>query len=200
MLRRSTPLLALSLLAAGAVPAQAGGPTLVRMLDVRFEPKVVTIPVGSSVTWRNDGDLPHTSTSLKRYPTAWDRSLSSDESWTKRFAYAGTYPYFCDLHSNGTDGMAGKLRLPVRVTPASGGTGTGFTITLASEAPPSGWSFEVQRKIGNGEWTTIRNSVARTSVGYRSSTRGTHRFRVRLERANPPLSHAFSPVDVITIS
>lgn len=200
-MRRSTPVLTLPLLLALASPAQAGGPTLVRMIDpMRFDPRTVTVAQGEEVAWRNDGNLRHNTRSLQRYPTAWDRDLASDASYTKRFNLAGTFPYYCDMHSNGTDGMTGTLRVPLIVSPASGSNATTFTIRVGAEPPPSGWTFEVQRRIGSGTWRTIRESLDRRSMSYRSSTDGTHRFRARLERANPPLSHRFSPVASITIS
>jgi len=203
-MRRSTPLLLIALVTSLVAPAQAGdSSTLVRMLDdgsMRFAPKTVAVPMGTQVLWRNDGNLRHTTTTLTRYPTSWDRNLAPDASYAKRFSFAGSFPYFCSLHSNGTNGMVGTLRIPLRISPVTGSTSTAFTVRVATEAPPSGWAFEVQRRIGSGTWQTIRNRLEARTMTYRSTTRGTHGFRARLERISPALSHRFSPLESISIS
>lgn len=204
-MRRSTPaVLAFALLAA-ASPADAGGSRLVRMLDdggLRFSPKALSAPVGSTVTWRNDGDLVHDVQGRDPYPGGWDRArVATDASRSKTFSFAGTHWYRCTMHSNdaGTSGMIGKVRVPVQVSPASGATGSRFTITIASQVPPSGWRFEVQRKIGAGDWILWRDDVARTTLAYRPANGGTHRFRARLERASAGVRLPFSPADAITV-
>lgn len=205
-MRRSTPpllLLAFSLGLGALPPASAGSDTLVQMLDtgtMRFAPKTVAIPMGSRILWRNDGTLRHTTTTLTRYPSTWDRNLAPDASYAKRFSFAGTFPYYCTLHSNGTGGMVGTVRIPLRISPVAGSTSTAFTVRVATEAPPEGWAFEVQRRIGSGAWQTIRNRLEARTMTYRSTVRGTHGFRARLERISPALSHRFSPLESISIS
>ncbi len=45
-----------------AAPAPQAGNT-VRMIDFDFDPKTVTVAVGTTVTWTNAGQRPHTATS-----------------------------------------------------------------------------------------------------------------------------------------
>lgn len=205
-MRRFTPALALALIGALAVPARAGADTMVRMLDsggLRFSPEAATIPMGTRVTWRNDGDLLHNSNRILPYPSSWSsRDLGSGETYAKRFLFAGVFPYRCSLHSSddGSEGMAGTLRVPLRVTPSRGTSATTFTIRVADAAIPDGWAFEVQRRVGGGDWMPFRNRLESATTTFRSAVEGTHAFRARLERISPAASNRFSPAKSITIS
>ena len=64
--------------------------------DFSFAPAELTVPVGSTVTWRNAGDAPHT-------VTASDGSFDSEMiaaggSWARTFETAGTFTYVCAFH------------------------------------------------------------------------------------------------------
>lgn len=61
-----------------------------------FAPAKVEVAVGTTVTWVNHDDMPHTVVSpdkVFRSPT-----LDSNEKFSYLFAKAGTYAYFCSLH------------------------------------------------------------------------------------------------------
>jgi plastocyanin len=78
--------------------------------DDVFNPRTVTISAGGTVTWTNNDSKPHTATG-----TGWDSGmLSTGDTWSKKFAKAGTYKYLCVYH----DGMTGT----VKVENASGET------------------------------------------------------------------------------
>lgn len=76
---------------------------LVRIDNFTFSPTPITVPVGTTVTWRNDDDIPHTVFS----PAAKIRSkaLDTGDSYTFTFNEAGEYPYICSLHPH----MMGKV-------------------------------------------------------------------------------------------
>jgi plastocyanin len=80
----------------------ASGPQV--LLDnFSFSPAVATVPVGTTVTWKNHDDVPHTvmSTEQKfRSPV-----LDTDEQFSHRFDAPGTYPYFCSIHPK----MTGRI-------------------------------------------------------------------------------------------
>jgi len=73
----------------------SSGPAVV-MTDFAFTPQSITIPVGSTVTWRNDGPSAHTA-------TAGDTSFSTGilkkgQSRTATFNQIGSFDYICTLH------------------------------------------------------------------------------------------------------
>jgi plastocyanin len=76
----------------------AGGPaaTIVVAHDFMFAPTALTVSAGSTVTWTNKDDEPHTVVS----DTAVFRSgaLDTDESFSFRFEKPGTYHYACSIH------------------------------------------------------------------------------------------------------
>jgi plastocyanin len=87
--------LSLAVVAGGAAPASAAR-TRVKIVDFAFQPKRVVIPQGSSVTWVNNGDAPHTVTSANgKFDSG---ELSPGDTYTKRFKQTGVFKYFCEIH------------------------------------------------------------------------------------------------------
>lgn len=186
-------------LVAGSTPALAAD-KVVKMRDVEFAPKLVVVAMGNSVRWLNEGDLIHTTTSKQAYPSPWDKSLNSDRSWSKLFAFAGAFGYYCRPHSDGMTGMVGKVQVPVKVSPSSGGNSVTFVVRIADAVPPDRWAMQVQRKINGGDWKLFKDRIARKAFNYRSSKDGTHRFRARLVRADLSVVHGWSPIAAARIS
>src|SRR6516165_11635826 len=91
----------LLLLAAGAcvIAAAAAAPetsTVVMAKDFMFAPTSLTVAAGSTVTWTNKDDEPHTVVSeggLFR-----SAALDTNESFSFRFEKPGTYRYTCSIH------------------------------------------------------------------------------------------------------
>ena len=88
----------------GPAPAQI----TVSMRDNFFQQRVDTVAAGGTVTWRNDGNNPHTSTSDAG---VWDSgSVASGGTFARQFTQAGSFPYFCTFHGQaGGVGMAGTI-------------------------------------------------------------------------------------------
>ena len=89
------------------LPLEADAPSAsgaqVLLDNFSFSPAVATVPVGTTVTWKNHDDVPHTvmSTEQKfRSPV-----LDTDEQFSHRFDAPGTYPYFCSIHPK----MTGRI-------------------------------------------------------------------------------------------
>ena len=61
-----------------------------------FAPSPISVPVGSTVTWTNHDDVPHTVVSTERMFKS--PALDTDEQFSHRFDERGSYPYFCSLH------------------------------------------------------------------------------------------------------
>jgi plastocyanin len=54
------------------------------------------VKAGTTVTWRNEDDIPHTITSTTRLFKS--KALDTDDSFSFTFTELGTYEYFCSLH------------------------------------------------------------------------------------------------------
>jgi len=61
-----------------------------------FVPARLTVKAGTTVTWRNEDDIPHTVTSVTQLFKS--RALDTDDSFSFTFTESGTYEYFCSLH------------------------------------------------------------------------------------------------------
>ncbi len=98
---------ALALMLAGlAVAAQAQSTAdliEVRIDNFSFGPTEVTVPAGTTVTWTNHDDIPHTVVSTDKVFKS--KVLDTDEKFSFTFSTAGTYPYFCSIHPK----MTGKV-------------------------------------------------------------------------------------------
>ena len=71
-----------------------------RIVDFAFTPATLTVARGSSVRWTNADGAPHT-------VTADDGSFASgtlaeNATFTRAFRAAGTFAYFCTIHSSMT--------------------------------------------------------------------------------------------------
>jgi LPXTG-motif cell wall-anchored protein len=101
----ATGALALALLSAGPVWAQSAG---VSAVDNAFEPAEIEVESGTSVTWTNDGDAPHTATADNG---SFDSgNMDPGDDFTETFVDEGRYPYYCEYHGgpNG-QGMSGVV-------------------------------------------------------------------------------------------
>jgi plastocyanin len=83
---------------AGLLPAHASAEheAAVDIQGFKFMPPVLTVPVGTRVTWTNHDEEPHTITSAQG--AFGSTGLSHDEQFSRTFERAGRYDYFCALH------------------------------------------------------------------------------------------------------
>jgi plastocyanin len=68
-----------------------------------FGPAAITVPAGTTVTWINRDDIPHTVVSTEKIFKS--KVLDTDEKFSYTFTRAGEYPYFCSIHPK----MTGKV-------------------------------------------------------------------------------------------
>jgi plastocyanin len=97
-LKRLLYLLTLSMatLLISASAASAQEEMTVSIQDFFFEPDQLTVAPGTTVTWVNDGQTPHTSTADDG---TWDSgTLQPGESFSFTFDEPGTYSYLCEIH------------------------------------------------------------------------------------------------------
>jgi plastocyanin len=83
---------------AGA-PARSAEATV--MIDnFTFNPPRLTVKAGTTVTWNNEDDIPHTVASSARVFKS--KALDTGDKFSFTFATPGEYQYFCSLHPHMT--------------------------------------------------------------------------------------------------
>src|SRR5580700_1637400 len=65
----------------------------VKIDNFTFGPATLTVTAGTTVTWTNKDDIPHTVVSTDGVFKS--KVLDTDEKFTFTFSKAGNYPYFC---------------------------------------------------------------------------------------------------------
>jgi plastocyanin len=66
----------------------------------RFDPKVIEVKAGDTVTWTNEDNFTHT----VEVEGQEDHKVGKGESFSIKFDTPGTYHYVCTLHSKDMDG------------------------------------------------------------------------------------------------
>jgi plastocyanin len=102
------PVIVAMLLLAGSPSAKANDQPSAANAEVKidnfsFGPQNLTVPVGTTVTWTNRDDIPHTVVSTDGVFKS--KVQDTDEKFSYTFTKAGTYPYFCSVHPK----MTGKI-------------------------------------------------------------------------------------------
>jgi len=75
----------------------------VKIDNFSFGPVTLTVSVGTTVTWVNRDDIPHTVVSTDKVFKS--KVLDTDEKFSYTFTKPGDYPYFCSIHPK----MTGKV-------------------------------------------------------------------------------------------
>jgi plastocyanin len=102
------PAMVAMLMLAGSTKAKASdqpsaAATEIKIDNFVFGPQTITVPVGSTVTWINKDDIPHTTVSTDGVFKS--KVMDTDEKFSFTFTKAGTYSYFCSVHPK----MTGKV-------------------------------------------------------------------------------------------
>jgi len=74
----------------------AGENITVRIKGMRFEPAVITVTPGTTITWIQEDGSPHTVTGKKGELQS--STLMGGQSFTHTFSDAGSYDYACNFH------------------------------------------------------------------------------------------------------
>ena len=75
----------------------------VKIDNFSFGPAALTVAAGTTVTWTNRDDIPHTVVSDDKVFKS--KVLDTDEKFSFQFTKPGTYSYFCSVHPK----MTGKV-------------------------------------------------------------------------------------------
>ena len=98
-----------STLVAGALILAASGGTataadmVVKIANFTFAPQTLTVPVGTTVIFENDDDIPHVV--AEKDGKFRSKALDTDDKFTQQFTTAGTVEYYCAIHPM----MTGKI-------------------------------------------------------------------------------------------
>jgi plastocyanin len=86
---------------AKTAPAEAPAPgpaTEVKIDNFSFSPATITVAPGTTITWTNRDDIPHTVVSTDDPRAFKSKVLDTDEKFSYTFTKAGTFAYFCSVH------------------------------------------------------------------------------------------------------
>lgn len=98
ILARGAMMMLVGLLLA-AVPARAAD-VEIKIDNFVYNPQQVTVKAGTTVTWTNHDDIPHTVTSSAGVFRS--KALDTDDKFSFTFTTPGAYKYFCALHPHMT--------------------------------------------------------------------------------------------------
>jgi plastocyanin len=88
---------------AGAPEIPSAGQAAVKIDNFNFTPPTLIVAPGTTVTWTNDDDSPHSVREKDgKFKSA---ALDTDEKFSQTFAAPGEYEYFCSIHPR----MVGKI-------------------------------------------------------------------------------------------
>jgi plastocyanin len=95
----------ISLLLAGAAETPSAGEAVVpaaanaaavKIDNFNFTPPTLVVAAGTTVTWTNADDSPHTVREKEgKFKSA---ALDTDDTFSQTFAAPGEYQYFCSIH------------------------------------------------------------------------------------------------------
>jgi amicyanin len=74
--------------------------TEVNIDQFTFYPQRITVKAGTTVTWTNEDDVPHTIVSSSKVFKS--KALDTADKFSFTFTTPGTYDYFCSLHPHMT--------------------------------------------------------------------------------------------------
>lgn len=155
-------------------PAPKAKAFAVSVGDNSFNAKKLTIPVGATVTWKNDGKRPHT-------VTADDGSFVSGNmdagaTFSQTFTKPGTYPYYCEYHgAAGGTGMAGTIIVTDGSAAAKPPQAPAAPKPTTQPAPPAPANAATTVEVGDNTFNQKEISVAvGTTVTWKSTGQKPH--------------------------
>lgn len=70
--------------------------------NFKFAPAQITVTEGTTLTWQNRDDVPHTVTSDDDPPLFDSKAIDTDGTFSFKFGKPGVYHYYCKLHHHMT--------------------------------------------------------------------------------------------------
>jgi plastocyanin len=78
--------------------------SIITIDNFSFSPAQLVVKAGTTVTWKNQDDIPHTVVSAGKFKS---KALDTEDSYSFTFTAAGNYTYFCSLHPH----MTGTIKV-----------------------------------------------------------------------------------------
>ena len=100
---RFAPIALAFLLVASQAGSSAAADPKVTIANFTFDPPTLTVPVGTTVTWTNEDDIPHVV--AEKNVSFRSKALDTGDAYSHTFTTAGTVEYFCAIHPH----MTGKI-------------------------------------------------------------------------------------------
>jgi plastocyanin len=170
-----------------SLPARAGvgeGDFYIHVFDYGYSPSPVDVGRGDEVMWgfQSASGTFHSVSSTAPQGYFNSGPTRPQGAFFHTFIAAGVYDYRCNGNSDHNFAkMFGKVRVPMRVSPASGPLGSTFTIVWASQSPPGSFRFDVQRKRpGEGSFSDWQTGVSARKIEVKPAQTGTFAYRARL--------------------
>lgn len=118
----------------GPATAPAPGSGVIAVVDFDYTPRRLSVGVGSTLRWVNQGIAPHTVTTLDG--TLDSGYIAPGGAWSQTFRSAGTFAYLCTLHPQMTGTIVVVEGAPVtRAGGAAPSSAPNPDPTAASEGP-----------------------------------------------------------------
>lgn len=123
--------------------AHAAGDPADTISDYKFSPASITIHVGDTITWTNNGPTAHTATASDgSFNTG---TLKKGQSASHTFTKVGTIAYICAIHPF----MHGTVVVVANATPSGGGSGSGSSGSGTTSGSGSGTSTPSASSAGS---------------------------------------------------
>jgi plastocyanin len=95
----------------------ADGDQVASIVDFAFDPGEVEVPAGSTVTWQNHGEAPHTVTAGDG---TFDSGLiAAGATWARTFTTPGTYAFVCQFHPEMVGTVVVSASAPAAASPSA---------------------------------------------------------------------------------
>jgi plastocyanin len=150
-----------ALTAALCAPARSSAAeTTVSIVNSHYKPTPVTVSLGDTVTWVNEGFLLHNVTAANGEFAS--GTLSGGQRFSMRFTKPGTFEYVCTIHP----GMSGKVIVSGQSS-GEDGSGGGQPSTPMQTSAPAGTAHVSLKlvKAAGGKRHMTRIEVASTRPG-----------------------------------
>src|SRR5262249_28123566 len=118
----------------------------VTLKDNLFDPKTITVQVGDTVMWMDQGQNEHTVTADDGSFGSGELKVGEKTSFSATFPKGGTFPYHCKYHA--ALGMVGRVVVQAAAAPAAPAAPPTAAAPIAAAAPTAAAPSKLPRTSG----------------------------------------------------